>query len=51
MPYWVEFNQMRSDKDLEMFDEFSAFKKLKVCMYIQVRKTYKYDAATATEEG
>ena len=30
MPYWIEFNQMRSKKDLELFDEFSSFKKMKV---------------------
>jgi hypothetical protein len=30
MPYWVEFNLMRSDKDLDMFDETSCFKKIKV---------------------
>lgn len=29
MPYWVEFNQMRSSKDLELFDELSSFKKIK----------------------
>lgn len=30
MPYWFEFNQMRSAKDLELFDEFSSFKQIKV---------------------
>ena len=30
MPHWVEFNQMRTGKDLELFDEFSSFKKQKV---------------------
>jgi hypothetical protein len=29
MPYWLEFDQMRSKKDLELFDEFSGFKKMK----------------------
>ncbi|CAF0779308.1 unnamed protein product [Brachionus calyciflorus] len=29
MPYWIEFNQIRSGKELELFDEFSSFKKMK----------------------
>lgn len=29
MPYWVEFNHIRSGKELEIFDEFSSFKKMK----------------------
>ncbi|RNA26889.1 regulator of G- signaling 22 [Brachionus plicatilis] len=29
MPYWIEFNHIRSGKELELFDEFSSFKKLK----------------------
>ena len=29
MPFWIELNQLRSDKDLEMFDEFTTFKKMK----------------------
>lgn len=29
MPHWVEFNQIRSGKELEIFDEFSSFKKMK----------------------
>jgi len=30
MPYWVEFNQMRTGKDAELFDDMSSFKKIKV---------------------
>lgn len=27
MPYWLEFDKMRSKTDLDLFDEFSGFKK------------------------
>ncbi len=30
MPYWVEFNQMRTEKDLDLFDDLNSFKKIKV---------------------
>lgn len=30
MPYWLEFNQMRNDSDIDILDEFRSFKKLKV---------------------
>ena len=33
MPHWVEFNQMRTGKELELFDEFSSFKKQKVIIF------------------
>jgi hypothetical protein len=29
MPFWVELNQLRSGKELDMFDEFTTFKKMK----------------------
>jgi hypothetical protein len=29
MPYWVEFNKMRSGKDMDLFDDFNTFKKMK----------------------
>jgi hypothetical protein len=30
MPYWIDFNQMRHDSDIDILDEFRTFKKLKV---------------------
>ena len=42
MPYWFEFNQMRSFKDLEMFDEFGAFKR-RVIGFIYVKRYFGMD--------
>lgn len=29
MPYWIDFNQMRNNSDIDILDEFRSFKKLK----------------------
>ena len=38
MPHWVEFKQMRTGKELELFDEFSSFKKQKVMLKQKVKQ-------------